>query len=79
MNERILATALTAAVIAPEAALAYVGPGAGLTAIGSVVAFIGVIALLLAGFVWYPVKRLVRAARGRQTEAGAAPGAPGNE
>lgn len=43
-----------------NAALAYVGPGAGLSAIGSIMAFLGSIMLLIAGFVWYPIKRLVR-------------------
>lgn len=47
----------------PGAAMAYIGPGAGLTAIGSVLAFLGVILLLVAGFVWYPVKRLLRRRR----------------
>ncbi|MEA3411314.1 MAG: hypothetical protein U9R74_07225 [Pseudomonadota bacterium] len=38
---------------------AYVGPGAGLTAIGTVIALIGAILLALIGFIWYPVKRLL--------------------
>lgn len=41
-------------------AWAYVGPGAGLTALGSLVALIGAIGLALVGFIWYPVKRLRR-------------------
>lgn len=43
---------------APTAAVAYVGPGAGLTAIGSALALVGGILLAVVGFVWYPVKRL---------------------
>jgi hypothetical protein len=39
-------------------AMAYVGPGAGLSAIGSILAFLGVIALMILGFVWYPIKRM---------------------
>ena len=42
-----------------NAAMAYVGPGAGLSAIGSIMAFLGSIALLIVGFVWYPIKRIV--------------------
>lgn len=49
--------------LVPDLALAYIGPGAGLTAIGSVLAFLGVVALLIAGFVWYPVKRLITGRR----------------
>ena len=56
-------------VLFPDLALAYIGPGAGLTAIGSVLAFFGVVALLIAGFVWYPVKRLI-ASRGRGSSQG---------
>lgn len=50
-------------------ALAYVGPGAGLSAIGSILAFVGVLFLMIAGFVWYPVKRLISRFR-KQPEAG---------
>jgi len=42
----------------PGVSLAYVGPGAGLTAIGSVLAFVGTMLLLVIGFVWYPLKRM---------------------
>ena len=65
-----LLAALAAAVL-PDAALAYVGPGAGLTAIGTVLALLGAVGLALVGFVWYPVKRLLRrpAVRGPEDEA----------
>jgi hypothetical protein len=52
---------LLAAVLAlPHPALAYVGPGAGLSAIGSLLALLAAVALALVGFVWYPAKRLLR-------------------
>jgi uncharacterized membrane protein YdjX (TVP38/TMEM64 family) len=44
----------------PGMALAYIGPGAGLSAIGGVVSLLGAVVLLIVGFVWYPVKRLLR-------------------
>ena len=44
----------------PSTALAYIGPGAGLGAIGTVIAIIGAALLLIVGFVWYPAKRLLR-------------------
>lgn len=40
-------------------AAAYVGPGAGLSAIGSILAFLGVIVLIIVGFFWYPIKRMI--------------------
>lgn len=47
-------------IVLPNSALAYIGPGAGLTAIGTVVAVIGAIFLMVVGFIWYPVKRVLR-------------------
>lgn len=62
------ATAMAAAMAAvlalvPQSAEAYIGPGAGLSAIGTVVALLGALALMVVGFVWYPVKRLRRKLR----------------
>jgi hypothetical protein len=39
---------------------AYIGPGAGLGAIGTAIALLVALILLIVGFVWYPVKRLLR-------------------
>jgi uncharacterized membrane protein YdjX (TVP38/TMEM64 family) len=47
----------------PGSALAYVGPGAGLSAIGSLLALIAAVLLAIIGFVWYPAKRLWRRRR----------------
>ncbi|HRO13190.1 hypothetical protein [Amaricoccus sp.] len=62
----LLAVALLG--LLPETALAYVGPGAGLTAIGTLLALLGAIGLAVVGFVWYPVKRLIRRPAGRDPE-----------
>ena len=59
MNTRTLFALLLAALL-PQAALAYIGPGAGLSAIGTAVAVVGAFLLLIVGFVWYPIKRLLR-------------------
>lgn len=42
----------------PKTAEAYIGPGAGISVIGTVIALIGAILLAIVGFVWYPIKRL---------------------
>jgi hypothetical protein len=39
-------------------AFGYVGPGAGVTALGTVIALVVGLVLGIVGFVWYPVKRL---------------------
>jgi hypothetical protein len=44
----------------PLTAAAYVGPGAGLSALGSLLALIAAVLVAIAGFIWYPVKRLLR-------------------
>jgi hypothetical protein len=67
----LLASMLWAASALPAAA--YIGPGAGLTAIGTALAVLGALLLLAVGFVWYPLKRLSRALRGRQAAAQPAP------
>lgn len=41
-------------------AYAYIGPGAGLGTVGTVLAFFAAILLLLVGFVWYPLRRILR-------------------
>ena len=43
---------------APQTAEAYIGPGAGISAIGTLIALIGAILLAIVGYVWYPIKRL---------------------
>ena len=50
-------------------AQAYVGPGAGLSAIGSILAFVGAFLLLILGFLWYPFKRLIKSIRGKQNDS----------
>lgn len=52
--------ACAATAMLPQAAHAYVGPGAGLTALGTVIALILALILAIIGFVWYPLKRLRR-------------------
>lgn len=59
--------ALIGLILYSGPALAYAGPGAGLSAIGSVLAFLGVMVLIIVGFLWYPAKRLL--SRVRRTPA----------
>jgi hypothetical protein len=57
------------AALAPGVASAYVGPGLGLGAIASFFSIIGAIFLAIVGFIWYPIKRLIRMFR-RPKDAG---------
>jgi hypothetical protein len=65
----IIRCAVPALALAPGLLQAYVGPGVGLSAIGSVLAFIGAIFLLIVGFLWYPIKRLLRGRSGNKEPA----------
>lgn len=50
-------------------AYAYIGPGAGLTAIGSFVALILAVVVAIFGFLWYPVKRMLKKRKSRNQDA----------
>jgi len=60
----LIATVVAVAAL-PGEAHAYIGPGAGVSAIGALVAFLAAIFFAVVGFVWYPVKRLRAALRSR--------------
>ena len=65
-------------VVEAPVALAYMGPGAGLAAIGALLAAVGVAVFMVVGFVWYPLQRL-RAASRRRRDRGAAAATEGAE
>ena len=48
--------------------LMYIGPGAGIAVIGTVLAFIGALFLGIGGFVWYPIKRILRKKRNQKPQ-----------
>lgn len=52
--------AFAMAFFAAGPAAAYMGPGAGLSAIGTLLALVAALCLAIVGFVWYPLKRAVR-------------------
>ena len=54
----LLITALVCSM--PNSAMAYIGPGTGLSALGALVALIFGIIVALFGFLWFPIKRLLR-------------------
>ena len=71
MPKFLLLMLMTVAVaITPSLAFAYVGPGAGLSALGSLVSLLAALGLAIVGFVWYPVRRLLRRIRGEKQPSG---------
>lgn len=55
-------------LVSAEPAYAYMGPGSGLAFLGSLFALIGAIAAGILGFIWYPLKRVLRAVRNRSDD-----------
>ena len=64
------ASLVSLGLLLPGIAQAYVGPGAGLSAIGTVLALIGAVLLAILGFLWYPIKRLLAKRRGKTPPEG---------
>lgn len=63
-----LTLAVAALAFSAADAQAYIGPGVGLTAIGTLVAFVGAIFFALVGFIWYPIKRMLALFRNKNAE-----------
>ena len=42
---------------------AYIGPGSGIGAVGALAALVATGVLMVIGFFWYPVKRILRSRR----------------
>jgi hypothetical protein len=61
----------------PAEAQAYFGPGAGMSAIGALLAIVVGILATIFGFLWYPIKRLLAYLRGRRATPGRGPDEPG--
>ena len=70
-HHRVKAGLALVAVLWAVPALAYIGPGVGITAIGSFLALVAGVVVAIFGFIWYPVKRMLR--RQRQSPDGARP------
>jgi hypothetical protein len=68
--KKITALGLFIALAAPLPAFAYIGPGAGISAIGSALALVAAVLLAIVGFIWYPVKRMLRKRRAAKTADG---------
>jgi len=70
MTIRLVLPAILLAVcnLLAEPAAAYVGPGAGIGGFIALAAIAIAVFLALVGFIWYPLKRLLRARKSRLTE-----------
>lgn len=78
-HQLLMSAILIAALLGlcAQPAAAYVGPGAPLSAIGVFLALVAGIIVALFGFVWYPVKRLIRMLRKPRGNQESGPGDSG--
>jgi len=63
-------TVLLLATLGASPADAYVRPGAGLSALGSLLSLFAAIGLGIVGFIWYPIRRLLRRSHPQKPAAG---------
>jgi uncharacterized iron-regulated membrane protein len=61
--------AALAAIAMPESALAYVGPGAGLTLLGALLGVLAAVVLAVTGVLMWPIRALLARRRQAQKEA----------
>ena len=47
-------------ILFSSASYSYIGPGAGLSAFGALLALVATVAVAILGFIWYPLKRMIR-------------------
>lgn len=80
MNRKaVLLAGTVAASLTAEPAYAYMGAGAGLSALGSILSFLGVFLLMLFGFVWFPLKRALNRKKDKSEKASTADNANADE
>lgn len=65
VKSRATILAVVGAIMAPATAFAYVGPGAGLGMVGSLVAVLGAMLVALVGLVVLPVRLLLKRRRAK--------------
>ena len=67
----ILSTCMMIADVIPAVGkpLAYIGPGAGLSAIGALLAIVAGLVIGVFGYVWYPIKRVLKNRKTADEEA----------
>ena len=63
MYRTLMTSIMLCLLLAPVSALAYIGPGGGLSALGALLALLMALAVAFVGFVWYPLKRIRRKRR----------------
>ena len=63
---RVSVTALVGMALFPSPVDAYMGPGAGLSAMGALLSLVAAGVFSLIGFIWFPLKRAIRMLKSRR-------------
>jgi membrane-bound ClpP family serine protease len=81
MRVAVSCSAIMGVALFPASALAYVGPGAGLSVIGSLLAFVAAIIVAIFGFLFFPIRRILRRRKQKaaQKSAGNSPAATSDQ
>lgn len=74
MTKLLRLTAFLLLILAPGMALAYIGPGPGISAIGTFLALIAAVAFAIVGFLWYPIKRMLKGRKKAEPDSDLAEG-----
>lgn len=69
MSVRVALLLVSVAILAPDAAFAYGGPGSVISGIGAFLAAAAAILATLFGFIWFPLKRLYKSLTEEETPA----------
>jgi len=59
-------TVVVGIALLPSPAFAYMGPGVGLSAIGALLSLLAAGAVSVLGFIWFPIKRAIRALKSKR-------------
>lgn len=58
-----LCAATTLVLMLPGLAYGYLGPGGVISGFGALIALVGAVAASVVGFLWFPIKRVIRRLR----------------
>lgn len=73
---RTLSAVIVSSLLLTSPAWAYLGPGAGLSAFGSLLAVLLTVVVTFAAFLWYPLKRAIKAFRPSHADRSASGATP---
>lgn len=68
ISGKLIISSIILVACLPQNVFAYIGPGTGLSAIGSFLAVLAGIVVAFLGFLWYPIKRLFSKKRSQEPD-----------